>query len=265
VRLARWAALDGWGRQNAYELRKGRFDIRSDGADGRPGGEGANADILFSGQPPLSKQEVSRQGIIPRAAHALGLAAQAEHIDVHGPNWRRCDRTYADLEIPAGPAAKELHGLLDIVEVRSVLSRAIALALTVISLSPGLARVSKLILAEALDATWEDHEEDDPLTNVVQSTLIDFRNAAVKEELLAIFEKPSPPASIGILYGAGHMEGIERDLRGLGYVLREETWHAAIVVKPEGVAPAWDIAGLIAEAVAARVARRKPARKSERD
>ncbi|WP_206412061.1 type II secretion system protein GspG [Lysobacter enzymogenes] len=56
---------DGWGRLMHYEAdaRQQRFGLFSLGRDGLPGGDGADADIVFEGsQAPLSRAEWYRRG-----------------------------------------------------------------------------------------------------------------------------------------------------------------------------------------------------------
>jgi hypothetical protein len=283
--IAVWAAVDGWGRDQLYASQGGKFELTSLGSDGEPDGDGHAADIHFSHEDRLSASEIRAVPLFERLALALGLVAQSQHIDLCRPNWACCDRTVEELDAHAaraqhlqadaqtGAVAESSfagHRKLMGGDIQSdigiaALHRALSTVCLAISWSPGLQRAARLLLCEALDAATTDD-----LNAYVEAseTILDFRDQLVVETLRRwIGDLPMPegtsygpqpdgtgvPASIGVLYGAQHMPGIETGLRQLGYEPSADRWLTAIDVRPEPEASRWDIFGRIAESLAARL------------
>jgi hypothetical protein len=283
--IAMWRAVDGWGRDHLYENQGSTFELTSLGSDGRPEGDGHAADIRFTDEQPLLDSAIRSVPLFERIAPALGLAPQSHHIDICRPNWAHCDRSVEELlahaaraevaQADAQPHAvvessfthdlKLLGGDIHNDIGMAVLHRAISAVCLAISWSPGLKRAARLLLCEALDAA----SKDDLIECFPSSgTVLNFRDQHVVETLRRwIGDLPMPegasygpkpdgtgvPATIGVLYGAMHMPGIEAGLRALGYEPFTDTWLTAIDVHPEPEAGRWDIFGRIAESLAARL------------
>lgn len=283
--IAMWAVVDGWGRDHLYESQGGGFKLTSLGSDGEPGGDGYAADIHFSHEDRLSASEVRAVPLFERLAPAIGLVPQSHHVNICRPNWVCCDRTAEELDAHAARAhtlqadaqtgavaessftrnRKLIGGDIQTDIGIAALHRAFSTVCMAISWSPGLQRAARLLLCEALDAATQD----EPNAFVERpETILDFRDQLVVETLRrwigdlpmkeAVSSGPHPdgtgvPASIGVLYGAQHMPGIEAGLRQLGYETSADRWLTAIDVRPESESGRWDIFGRMAASLAARL------------
>src|SRR5262249_24093331 len=97
--LLKGTTLDLWGHALVYTVVPAQgdapasFDVVSLGADGKQGGDGADADLKFSDQKPLSKAETGdrSEGIQQKLADAMGLVFQLSAMDNKKANWRNSD------------------------------------------------------------------------------------------------------------------------------------------------------------------------------
>jgi hypothetical protein len=95
-RLLAVAMLDAWLRPISYELGEDGQSVRvsSLGADGKPGGEGVDRDLLLSDQPVINPAEFGEmRGMQQMMADATGLVFQLEAMDYVHANWKNADMT----------------------------------------------------------------------------------------------------------------------------------------------------------------------------
>lgn len=234
-RIIAGARSDGWGRAIEMERSDTGFDLVSLGADGVPGGEGANADLRFSGQKPLSAGEKGEggPGIQKQLADALGLVFQPEAMNEGGPNWRNSDMSVDQVQErleAAGAGGDQLFRML------SGESFGAKLAGFVLRLATGNERsraMMKVMMVEMLGAADEllasgmgGMAGGEQLMNVI----INDRNEVVMRDLHAVLRDEPDVKTVGILYGAGHLADLEERLRAIGYTPSDEVWFPAISV-----------------------------------
>ncbi|MFM7134751.1 MAG: hypothetical protein ACKO0W_10585, partial [Planctomycetota bacterium] len=93
--------------------------------------------------------------------------------------------------------------------------------LSFVSKSPAFKRT----VIESLASASSDGSRLGGMGEVEERLIIDERNDAVLDRLEAILAQPSPPRSIAIFYGAGHMADFERKLaERFGFLPGEPEW-----------------------------------------
>ncbi len=241
VRLER-ATRDGWGRAIQYE-RGDKPALISLGADAKAGGEGENADIAFSDQPPLKKAELTPGGGIQGdLADALGLTFQLNRFDTGKPNYRNADMTMEQLQARMKETGGDMGAMLKMMDGSSMMAGVLKLGLGLIKNSPQMQATLKVLLGEMLRDMGDDISKIKGVPKSMQAlmrTLIDDRNQTVIDELkkelaekpLAVSREPlaqdkqtpaaqnseprtqnSEPRTIAVWYGAGHMKDLEKRL-----------------------------------------------------
>ena len=94
-----------------------------------------------------------------------------------------------------------------------------------------------------------ERKQPERLNPRLQQLIIDDRDQFVMDRLRAILAKSSGYRHIVLFYGAGHMPGMERRLRAMGYRPAEPVrWSDAMTSRPvaEGLSPG-RVAGTLAE------------------
>jgi hypothetical protein len=232
----------------------------------------AQAEVTQANSQPYAVTEISFPAHAARAEGTQTNSQPYAATEISFPAYAaRAEATQADSQSHAVAESsfarhrKLMSGDIESDIGMAALHRAISAVCLAISWSPGLKRAARLLLCEALDAASKD---DSIACAASPGTILEFRNQLVVETLRRwIGDLPMPagagdgpqpdgtgvPASIGVLYGAMHMPGIEAGLRELGYVPFTDTWLTAIDVRPEPEAGRWDIFGRIAESLAARL------------
>jgi hypothetical protein len=256
-----WAAHDGWGRRQEVRFSPRGIEVVSLGADGQPGGTGEAADISSGDQRRIRNRELRLSSLFSRSASALRLADQTEHIDVHRERWRPCDRTVTELCEHAGPeVGLAVRQVIQRLQGRTFGAHAAALALDVVGLTAGTANAARIVFIEGLDAAINetdvepgDEAQDDEDAARMQSAIVDFRNQHVIDEILRESASSSPPRTIGVLYGAAHMAGIESVLRSHGYRGVKDTWYPAVRATDALTLSPRDVVGLVATKLAMRL------------
>jgi hypothetical protein len=237
--LAATSSKDGWGRALIYTLTPDSprgFELVSLGADGREGGYNADADIAWSALPPLTEDEKLSDdpGIQSQLASALGLKFQLDVMDHSRPNWRNSDMSVDQLQARFEEAGVSGAGLFKMLDGSSLQARALSWALAFLKRDPSLGALAKVVLAEALsDADRLLAMAPGDMASMMDIILHD-RNAVVIDDLKAIIRDEPEVASVGIIYGAGHLADLQRRLtQELGYNVAGERWVPAITVDLE--------------------------------
>jgi general secretion pathway protein G len=242
VRLGTAATKDGWGNPQQYKIIKGEgdtpdtFDIVSLGADGKEGGEDAAADLKFSDQKPLSKDELksSGEGIQVQLANALGLEFQLVGIDYNRDKWRNSDLTVDQLEDKLKDAGMSGDALFSMLDGSSVMSKLVGAFLGFIGSSPQMSLMVKSMMVEMLAHADELMEaQGDKLGKGMgqfMKVLVVDRNAAVFADLDKVIKDEPKIRSVALFFGAGHLPDMEARLKKMGYTLSDVEWKDAIDV-----------------------------------
>ncbi len=199
-------------------------------------------------------------------ARALGLTFQLDSIRYDRPHFRNSDLSLAQLArlfeshaaaeaappaagaAPAGtPAgAVEFGALVQIMSGEGLLGGLARLGVSLLAASPRFQAASKVALIETLGRLPNDLTRIEGLPAGLQRLmriLIEERNEVVLRDARAVLAAASPPASLAIFYGAGHMADLEYRLcRGLHYQPVEDRWLVAFDVNPRaaGLSP-WEL------------------------
>ena len=181
-------------------------------------------------------------------ASSLGLVFQLSAIDYDRPHFRNSDLTIAQLQqLLAGgtstnragsgastKAGEEFQQLLQIMDGSSFLGTLLHAGLKLIGSSPKLQALTKVMLIEVLGQLKGDMSQLKGVPPEIQRLLeviIRERNKVVFDDLKAELRALSPPRSISVFYGAGHMADLEKLLRDeLKYRPLDEIWLTAMTV-----------------------------------
>jgi len=212
----------------------------------------AQALVLFEGVGGKDKkmrfnpdEEVSIQHTM---AASLGLVFQLSAVNYDRPHFRNSDLTIAQLQgLLAGGtttnradrgrasgAGEEFQQLMQIMDGSSFLGTLLHAGLKLIGSSPKLQALTKVMLIEILGQLKGDMAQLKGVPPEIQRLLeviIRERNRVVFDDLKMELRAFSPPRSIAVFYGAGHMADLERLLRDeLKYRPLDEVWLTALVV-----------------------------------
>jgi hypothetical protein len=230
------ALVDAWDRPLVLAAAPARsrraFDVQSLGADGTIGGSGADADLCFADQAPLSDAELGEGGGIQTdLAEALGLEFQLAVMDHTGSNWRNSDLAMDQVEARLANAGLDGEDLFSTIVGTSWVQKAAGFTLKLLSsFSYGNAAL-KLMGIEILARADEMLEHAPAELGDLLDVLLIERNSVVLEDLADILANEKTVRSIGVIYGAGHMRDLqERIVRDLGYELAGEDWLRAVSV-----------------------------------
>ncbi len=131
-------------------------------------------------------------------------------------------------------AAEQFDRMLSVMDGSSALGAMMDTMLRYIGTSPKLKAITRLMFIEVLGGLKGDlaNTAAMPLElQEVMKALIYSRNEQVVEDLRAQMDKKTPPASISVFYGAGHMDDLERRIReDLGYEPIKDEWFTAFSV-----------------------------------
>lgn len=233
ARLGQAATSDGWGNPQELKVEGDKFDIVSTGADGEEGGEGANADIAFSSQKPLTQDELAGagEGIQTKLAHALGLKFQLEAIDYSHANWRNSDMSIDEVQKKLEESGASGDALFKMLDGSSFASKLVAFALGFVEKNAELSMMVKVMMIEVLS------QADDLAAlagkqakgmDVMMKVIVQDRNQEVLKDLAAASKEQPTPKSIALFYGAGHLPDLEQHLADQGYTFASTKWFTAI-------------------------------------
>jgi len=132
--------------------------------------------------------------------------------------------------------AAQLALVMELLDSSSLLGSVVNFAVRLLGTSPKLQALARLALIEATGRLEGDLAQAPGVPAELQrlmQVLIHARNSAVLKDLQAELRKKPPPASVAILYGAGHMPDLEARLKTeLNYREVETRWLPAITVRP---------------------------------
>ncbi len=236
-RQIRDALTDAWGRPLVYDATGGELELSSLGADGRPGGEGAGADALWSEQAPLADAEIApSDGLQSQLADAAGLVFQLDSIDYMRDDWINSDMTVDELLGVTGDGLAgedgEADPLMGLLSGESFMAKAVGLVLKLVGSSEYSRAILRLTLIEMLGRSEDLMEMAVPaMGEGIWERILDGRNEVVLDDLRAVLDEPGDVRSVAVFYGSGHLPGLESALIDQdGYAVSETTWLPAIVV-----------------------------------
>jgi len=189
-------------------------------------------------------------GLQGSLAESLGLVFQLSAIDYDRPHFRNSDLSIQEIQRliqgaahadsakgDSANAGGEFQQLLQIMDERSFLGSIAKLMVTLLGSSPKLQAITKLALIETLGQVQGDLSQMQALPSEMinlMRVLIQARNQTVLNDLKAELKRKSPPGSVAIFYGAGHMADLEKRLtHELHYRAAGQFWLTAFAVDLE--------------------------------
>lgn len=190
-------------------------------------------------------------------AKSLGLVFQLDAIDYNRPNFVNSDLSILEIQrimlndpeaVPAPPGAKgrsdpSFDFLLQIMDGSSLIGGLFKLGIEYIGTDPQLQAVSKLTLIETLGRIKGDFSQMRGLPPGMQrlvKVLIEARNQRVVDDLKTELKALPRSRSIGVFYGTGHMEDMEKRVtRQLNYRPDGDVWLTAfsVDIRKTGMSP----------------------------
>jgi len=204
----------------------GTLEIISLGKDNAEGGTGESADIFLSELEPVYFGTSEQNGMF-RMARTLGLVFQGEVEKHDRSNFRSCDLSddqVGERLMKQGEANIEKKNAnawmpLRVLETIAELSQAM----------PGLKNGGKQFFVDVLAESPIQTQVENP--DAFSNVILDDRNQVVIDDVTVILENEPNVRSIGIIYGAAHMPGIESKLIEMGYEETHVDWVDAITVE----------------------------------
>lgn len=243
--VLRAMAHDGWGRELLYTPGDGAFELRSLGADGKPGGEAADADLSRSGKAKPAGGKRGGKGIQQQLADALGLSFQLQVIDSGKPNWRSSDMSVDELQRRMEASGADASALLGMLDGNSLSARLVGVLLGFVGSSKTMSATAKLMLVEtmAMADRLMENQTSGPMAALgpAMKVIVHDRNAVVIADLTSVIANEPKVRTVAAFYGAGHMPDLEKQLtENLGLAFVEARWFDAVEMDPAdaGMTPA---------------------------
>lgn len=230
--------LDAWGRAFTFSsVTTGAGEqvsyIASLGSDGALGGEGAASDVFVSpsylGEPPAGDKR--GEGIQQKLADALGLQFQLAAMNHDAPNWRNSDVSVDVViqRLKERGAEGESEMLFSALSGEGFMGKLSGFLLGLVGRSATLRESTKAmmvdLLASAEDMMAMQGEAFGPLMDVI----LHERNEVVLRDLQEVLREEPEVRTIAIIYGAGHLPGLEEALTGrLGFAPGGQHWVRAM-------------------------------------
>jgi len=235
---------DAWGHPLVYQLtttekkdddgpvRESHFDIISYGADGKPGGDGPDADIAYSKQKPVKATDLKEEeGIQQQLAQSMGLVFQLDCMDHNKPNWRNSDLSVDQVQDRLEMGGADADELFSMLSGSSFMGKVAGLVLKFVGSMPTLSTMLKMMMVDMLANADEMMGSLPGNMGAMMDVIIKDRNQVVMDDLAAVIKNEPNIKTIGIIYGAGHLPDMEERLASqLGYHQTGEQWFTAITV-----------------------------------
>ncbi len=233
--LLKGSLVDAWARKLAYAERATApgFDIVSLGADGKEGGEGVNADIRFSDQEALTKPEKGDRsdGLQSKLASSMGLVFQLDAMDHNKANWRNSDLSVDQVQARLEKAGANGDALFSMLDGSSMFSRIGSFLLGWMGSTSDGRAMMRVMMIELLGHADEMMGQMPGGMGKMMAVLLEDRNKVVLADLKRLIADQPRLKTIAIIYGAGHLPGMEKALiADFGYRPVGDTWREAISV-----------------------------------
>ncbi len=239
--LIEGSLIDAW--DNPFVVGRIEHDgrtiahVTSLGADGEIGGEGLDGDIITSPAfaEPDAPIEATGEGIQQQLANALDLVFQLGAMRHDAPNWRNSDMSIEELldSLGAKPGQEGDQGdpLFDLLAGRGFLSKVAGVMLKFVGASPRIRELTKAMLVDVVAQADEIMRAQGGPIGEMLDVLVHDRNEVVIEDLQTILASEPDVRSIAVIYGAGHLPGIEGAILGdMKYQRAGARWITAIEV-----------------------------------
>ena len=192
--------------------------------------------IVISKNPTHAVQDDKDKGIQADMADVMGLEFQLDALSYEDPNWFCSDLTIGEVEAKliergADPAilgaitgesftAKIASGMMKLIPMLDMLT------------GGGIRETARLLMIELLTMPNSDQMLEGIEPELAHVIIVD-RNTEVLNDIAATIEIVENVSTIGILYGAGHMNDMADRLHTLfGYVPVEDRWFISMSVNP---------------------------------
>lgn len=196
------------------------FDVVSLGADGKEGGEGADADLKMSDDPkPFKKQ--AGDNMQQKLAKALKLTYQLEEIKYDRKHFRNSDLSVDEVEKLLKDAGSS-DEILTMLSGDSLTAKFAGMMLGLIKFMPSVQSASKAMMATVLSGDAEQLMKKAPGGAALQKVIIEDRNGAVYRDLETLVKDEPAVKTVAIFYGAGHFPTMQAELVKRGYVVDEK-------------------------------------------
>lgn len=223
--------LDGWGREMKYSAPEGegKFDVVSLGADGKSGGEGADADLPWSAEPPAAK-EAGGEGIQAKMARALGLEFQLTSIKYDRPNFRNSDLSIDEVEKKLAAAGGGADEILKLLSGDTFMAKVAGFMFGMIERMPTMKAMMRVMMTQMLSGDAEKMMGAAPGGRAMMKVIIEDRNEAVYRDLKALVKEKPELKTVAVFYGAGHFPSMLAEFRKMGYTADEtaDVWLTAM-------------------------------------
>ena len=242
-RMEEWlmtAQVDAWGAKVSYRVEDDGqdFDLVSLGADGRPDGNGINADLHLGGADSIHPAALglADDNLQAELARALGLEFQLEALDYDRASFRSSDMAMNQLEqamreqgVDFAPISGSLSGTSFPGRLAVIFLRLIQAA--DVFFEGAISDALKVVHIELLGDEAVFKYSLDQFGRGFKKVIVNQRNQLVVDQLKAILQREPEVDSIAVLYGAGHMPDMaERLAEQLGYSPGGVQWLTAIEV-----------------------------------
>ena len=235
------AIIDGWNRMLNYAPESDSYRLTSFGADGKPGGEGADADLTIApgseGPSPYQLELTGDGGIQADLARSLGLRFQLSALNYDQPNWRCSDMTMSQLEAALGRQGADLAPLSDALAGSSLPAKIAKFMLGLVRLLDSLTQgastdLLKIMLIEMLGNEAMIDQALQQFDPAFARVIVEDRNQVVIDEIKLMMQREPAAKRVAVLYGAAHMPDMaERLAEQMNYAeTGDAIWMTAIEV-----------------------------------
>ena len=164
---------------------------------------------------------------------AIGLDFQMNDIRYDNPKWKNADLTWTELEAMnkrgADNKPTQFEGVAALLDPNSPSAKMMGTMLGMAT--PGMKEAIKLMIVKTV--AQGGGGIIDPETEKI---ILTARNKAVVDALDTALTTPEPPRSIGVFYGAMHLNDLQQTLVSkYGYRLDEKRWFVAATADPKKV------------------------------
>jgi general secretion pathway protein G len=242
------AMIDAWNNPLRYERAATEdsatttppFSLVSVGADGKPGGEDENADLILALDSLPDSFEMSKDdGIQSQLASSLGLQFQLDAICYDRPNWRCSDMAMDEVNRRLQAKGLDFSLIGGTLAGSSLPAKIIKIMLGLMKLADtfmdgAIADTFKIIMIELLGDERLIDMSLDQLGDGFGEVIVSDRNQVAIDDVKRVIEREPQVKSVAIFYGAAHMPDMVKKLsEQLGYEpapSEADQWFTAIKV-----------------------------------
>ncbi len=242
------ASIDAWNRPFALQAfpEESAFGVWSYGSDGAIGGEGSAADLFVKRT--VNIKDVFADGVIQieedenvnmQAAFAemLELEFQLDALPYEEPNWFCSDLTIGEVNELLHKKGADTT-VIDSLSGESLTAKLSADLMKLVPMLDSLAgggvvETVKLLMIELLSMEDSMELSSDMQPELMEVIIVD-RNTEVLKDIGVTIDIVEDLNTIGVLYGAGHMDDFHKRLEVMfDYKPTEEKWFTSMRVNPE--------------------------------